>query len=194
MIVEVTEDRECDLATYATISIAYEVHEILDVSRSSAVPNGFTLEARALGTRYVKDYDADGGGPEMWASRFDLSHWRIFVARAQGRRVGGAAVVFRALDVEMLGADRELALLWDIRVAPDARGGGVGSALMAAAEAWAGANGARWLEVETQNVNVPACRFYSARGFVLHAANPHAYSSLPNEMQLLWRKTLHPAV
>jgi GNAT superfamily N-acetyltransferase len=193
MIIEVTEDRERDLAAYASISIAYEVRELFDVSRHGAVPDGFALAARRVDTPYMKDYDADGVGPETWGSRFDLSHWRIFVARALGRRVGGAAVVFRAPDVDMLGGDPELALLWDIRVAPEARGHGVGSALVATAEAWAAANGARWLEIETQNVNVPACRFYSARGYVLRAVDPHAYPSLPNETQLLWRKALDPA-
>jgi GNAT superfamily N-acetyltransferase len=39
------------------------------------------------------------------------------------------------------------------------RGLGIGAALFRAAERWAVARGARWLKVETQNVNVAACRF-----------------------------------
>ena len=83
-----------------------------------------------------------------------------------------------------------MAVLWDIRVSPEARGRGVGSALFAAAEAWAKARGCRELKVETQNVNVPACRFYMRQGCVLGAVNRRAYPGLPAEIQLLWYKDL----
>jgi hypothetical protein len=46
------------------------------------------------------------------------------------------------------------------------------------------------LKVETQQINVPACRFYAARGFVLRAVNESAYDGLPEEFQLLWYKSL----
>ena len=85
---------------------------------------------------------------------------------------------------------RDVALLWDSRVTPDARGLGIGSMLMAHVEAWAGAHGATWLEVETQDINVPACRFYARHGFVLRAVNRGAYPELPEETQLLWYKRL----
>jgi GNAT superfamily N-acetyltransferase len=80
--------------------------------------------------------------------------------------------------------------LWDIRVAPDIRRNGVGSALLRAAESWAAAKGATSMKVETQNINVPACRFYSRNGYVLRAANPCAYPEFPDEVQLLWYKEL----
>ena len=50
--------------------------------------------------------------------------------------------------------------------------------------------GARRLRVETQDVNVPACRLYHAQGFRLERATPGAYAELPNEVQLLWHKPL----
>jgi hypothetical protein len=40
--------------------------------------------------------------------------------------------------------------------------------------------------VETQNINVPACRFYARQGCVLGAIHPDAYPDLPDEVQLLW--------
>ena len=49
-------------------------------------------------------------------------------------------------------------------------------------------HGAEWLEAETQNVNVPACRFYERMGFVLREVHPNAYPGLPDEVQLLWYK------
>ena len=90
----------------------------------------------------------------------------------------------------MLAERPDVALLWDIRVTPDARGLGIGSALVAHVEAWADAHGATWLEVETQAINGPACRFYARHGFVLEAVNRGAYAELPDETQLLWYKRL----
>jgi GNAT superfamily N-acetyltransferase len=104
--------------------------------------------------------------------------------------VGGATVVQGDADVDMLHGRDDVALLWDVRVAPGWRRRGVGGTLFRAAESWALARGARWLEVETQNVNVPACRFYARRGCVLGAVHRFAYPDLPDETQLLWYKSL----
>jgi hypothetical protein len=68
----------------------------------------------------------------------------------------------------------------------------VGTVLFQAAERWAASRGARWLKVETQNINVPACRFYARQGCVLGGLHRFAYSSLPDEVQLLWYKELVP--
>lgn len=91
----------------------------------------------------------------------------------------------------MLEGRKDLALLWDIRVSPPFRSKGVGSALLAAAEAWATKRGARELKVETQNINVPACRFYKSLGCQLRHVNAGVYVGLPDEVQLLWYKLLH---
>ena len=48
----------------------------------------------------------------------------------------------------------------------------------------------RVLKVETQNINVAACRFYAHHSFALRAVNEHAYAEFPNEIQLLWYKLL----
>jgi ribosomal protein S18 acetylase RimI-like enzyme len=102
-------------------------------------------------------------------------------------------VAFDTTGVDMLEGRSDLSVLWDIRVAPDARGRGVGAALFRAAEAWAAARGCRWLKVETQNVNVPACRFYARQGCVLGGIHRFAYPELPDEIQLLWYRDLRSA-
>jgi GNAT superfamily N-acetyltransferase len=84
----------------------------------------------------------------------------------------------------------DLAVLWDIRVAPSARRGGVGTALFAAAASWARSVGCRQLKIETQNTNVGACRFFARQGCVLVTARWDAYPELPDEVQLLWYKDL----
>jgi GNAT superfamily N-acetyltransferase len=93
----------------------------------------------------------------------------------------------------MLEGRNDLAVLWDIRVAPEFRGQNIGSTLFAAAQAWALARGARQLKVETQNINVPACRFYARQGCVLRAIERLAYPELPDEIQMLWYKDLPAA-
>jgi GNAT superfamily N-acetyltransferase len=85
---------------------------------------------------------------------------------------------------------RDLSVLWDIRVAPDARGKGIGSALFERVEAWAKANGCCQLKVETQNINVRACDFYARHGCELRVVHDGAYPALPEETQLLWYKDL----
>ena len=81
-------------------------------------------------------------------------------------------------------------MLWDIRVARSAQRSGVATALFRAAESWAAKRGARWLKVETQNINVPACHFYAAQGCTLGSIDRFAYADLPEEAQLLWYKKL----
>ena len=153
--------------------------------------SGFTLSERAIDVPYVKDYDAlDGEGPAHWARRFDLSHWRFFSARSGGLRAGGAAVAARTAGLDMLEGRDDLAVLWDLRVTPERRGHGIGSALFRAAEAWARARGFRELKVETQDTNVPACRLYARQGCTLRTVRRGAYADLPHETQLLWYRTL----
>ncbi|MFZ4395340.1 MAG: GNAT family N-acetyltransferase [Kiritimatiellia bacterium] len=48
----------------------------------------------------------------------------------------------------------------------------------------------RRLKVETQNINVPACRFYTKHGFTLGAINRYAYTEFPDEIELIWCKEL----
>ncbi len=132
-----------------------------------------------------------GDNPLEWANRFDVSQWHFLVAYVDALRVGGAALIMNAPDVEMLDGRKDLALLWDIRVAPAFRSRGVGSAVLAAAETEATSLGAAELKVETQTVNVPACRFYESHGFELRQANAGIYEGLPNEIQLLWYKSLN---
>jgi GNAT superfamily N-acetyltransferase len=92
----------------------------------------------------------------------------------------------------MLEGGRDIAALWDLRVDPEFRRGGVGRALVAGAEAWARVRGCRWLKIETQNVNVTACEFYAQQGYVLRSVDRFAYDGLPDEAELIYAKELRP--
>jgi GNAT superfamily N-acetyltransferase len=140
---------------------------------------------------YVKDYDTlEGAGPQCWPGHFDVSNWGLIGARRDGASAGGAVIATRTPGLHMLGGRDDVAVLWDIRVSPRERGRGIGSALFRAAGDWAGAHGCRWLKIETQNVNVPACHFYQKMGCTLGAIDRFAYPGQPAEVRLLWWKAL----
>jgi GNAT superfamily N-acetyltransferase len=83
----------------------------------------------------------------------------------------------------------DVAALWDIRVHPDERRRGIGSKLFEYAADWARRKGCRQLKIETQSVNVPACRFYAKQGCQLGAIHRYGYAGCPDvahEVMLLW--------
>jgi len=164
------------------------VSEVFDVVAEAG--GGARLEARRVPLPYVKDYDAIGDNPMRWAERFDLSNWGFLSAFSGAQCVGRAAVARDTSTLEMLEGRRDLALLWDIRVAPLARRRGVGSALFDGVVTWARSRGCLELKVETQNTNAAACRFYAQNGCVLRTVQRGAYPELPDEVQLLWFKNL----
>ena len=176
MTIEITEEPITALPEYARVPIVFTVDCVLDVTNRDDGPRGFALSERRLEVPYEKDYDAiPGEGPLQWPRRFNLSNWAFFMARC-ARVVGGAAVAFDTLGLTMLEGRRDLAVLWDIRVSPDARRQSVGSALLERVEAWAQLHGCRQLKIETQNTNVRACRFYKRRGCQLRAIHRAALS------------------
>ena len=189
MALKIREHSRDGMASYADISIAFTVARVLDVTVRTGDPGDFALAERPVEVPYVKDYDRIEH-PADWAQRFDLSNWGFFGAWVEGQRVGAAAVVFKTPTVSLLEGRTDHAVLWDIRVASEARRLGIGAALYRAAVAWATARGCSELKVETQNVNVPACRFYAAQGCELRAVHRFAYPALPDEVQLLWYKDL----
>ncbi len=173
------------LSLHAALSIAFLCDRVLDVRED---PNGaVTLTERALEEPFRKDYDAQpGGAPGEWSTRFDVSHWGLLVARRGGVRVGGAILAHRTPESVLLGDREDRALLWDLRVAPDARRQGVGRTLVSAAAKWAVARSCTALLIETQNINVAACRLYAASGARLRSVVREAYPTRPEEIQLIW--------
>jgi GNAT superfamily N-acetyltransferase len=149
MEIEVREGAVTALTDYVSVPMAILVDRVVEPVRQ-ADSDTFSLRERRLDIPYLKDYDAIiGESPLDWPSRFDVSRWRMFTAWLEGRRRGGATVAWSSPGVLLLEGRRDLALLWDIRVAPDARGRGVGSSLFRSAEAWARAQGCSELKVET---------------------------------------------
>lgn len=187
---QIREEPIGQLARQAEISIAFEVKEVFALDLVDGGLGGLRLYAQPVDVPWVKDYDSTGGNPSRWASHFDVSNWGLLGAYADGRRVGGAVIAFDTPGVHMLRGRHDLAVLWDLRVAPENRWSGVGTELFEAAVDWAQNRGCTALEVETQQVNVPACRFYASMGCSLATLDRFAYAELPDEVQLIWRQTL----
>lgn len=191
MNIHVCEEPIERVSELTCISIAFQVRSIFDVIMPEEGLQGIHFVERSLEEPYVKDYDAiDGDGPGSWTKRFNLTNWGLIGAYRAGERIGAAVIAFDTPGVNMLKGRDDLAVLWDLRVASEMRGQGVGAALFDAAEAWVSSRGCRRLDVETQNINVPACRFYVARGCTLSAVDRFAYGDLPHEAQLIWTKFL----
>lgn len=179
------------LPRYAAIPISFRVESVFRVEVIDKGLGGFALTEEKI-EPYTKDYDDKVGDelrPISWTKRFDVSKWGFFLALDGGQPVDGATVAIDTPGVNMLEGRKDLAVLWDIRVHPERRRGGIGSRLFKYAADWARQKECRQLKVETQNINVPACRFYAKQGCELGAIHRYGYSGCPavaHEAMLLW--------
>ena len=99
----------------------------------------------------------DRMSPRQWRRHVDSASADVWIAMRGGLLVGAAAVFHRR------GVD--IARLYSIAVAPQARGVGVGAALLAAVERGARRRGARRLRLEVRADNAGARALYERSGF-----------------------------
>jgi streptothricin acetyltransferase len=190
MPIRICEIAPDDLPRYAEVLIAFRVASILRVQVVDRGVGGLRLVEQAV-TPYTKDYDAHGHGwsPMRWLERLDVSNWGFFLVLDEERPVGGATVAHDTPGVDMLEGRTDLAVLWDLRVAPERRGKGIGRRLFRHAAEWARGKGCNQLKIETQNINVAACRFYARQGCELRAIDRQSYAGCPeiaHETMLIW--------
>lgn len=103
----------------------------------------------------------------------------IFFADADGKPAG---------QIKLVPWWNKFAYIEELTVDTEFRGKGVGRALMIRAIEWAKQHNFPGLTLETQDNNVPACRFYEKCGFVLGGFDLYAYKKLDNasEIALYW--------
>jgi streptothricin acetyltransferase len=90
--------------------------------------------------------------------------------------------------IKMIPWWNKFAYVEELVVDTEFRGRGVGRALMDRAIAWARERNFPGVTLETQDNNVPACKFYEKCGFVLGGFDLHAYRNFDNsfEIALYW--------
>jgi ribosomal protein S18 acetylase RimI-like enzyme len=178
-----------DLKAYATVPIIFQVRSYLRLEPINQGWGGICLVEEPVQTPYLKDYDHEES-PTRWPKLWDLSNWGVIAAYDGQQRVGGVVIAWNTPGVNMLDDRDDRAVLWDIRVHPDYRGKGIGRGLFSHTVAWARNRACKLLKVETQNINVPACRLYMSQGCTLATINSYAYPDLADEVQLIWQLQL----
>jgi GNAT superfamily N-acetyltransferase len=184
VIEQISSDR---LGEYDRVPQKVEVKAILQVELVEHGLGGILLNEIPVEQPYIKDYDASGELPSDMPSRFEVRNWGFFLALDGGIAAGAATVAYDTTGVFMLEARRDLSVLWDIRVRPEYRG--VGIPLFRHAAQWSREHACMQMKIETQNVNLPACRFYQRMGCRLGEIRRFGYKAVPavaHEVMLCW--------
>jgi GNAT superfamily N-acetyltransferase len=186
-ILELHTISSTDLSIYNSVSISFTVNSLLCLQYNQRGLGGIHLVEESVASPYTKDYDAIEK-PTDWPALFDTSNWLFILAHLGDKVVGAATVAWDTPGIHLLRGQPDLACLWDIRVQPEWRGRGIGTALFQRAADWSCSRGCRLMQIETQNINVPACRFYQHQGCTLGTIDRYGYLGTPveNEVLLLW--------
>jgi ribosomal protein S18 acetylase RimI-like enzyme len=157
------------LDTSFTTDIVYRVH---------AAADSFALFETPVSPPLRKSFDLDG---ELDDDRM----WEYGIVAELADEIIG----FAALRLERW---NRRAAIWHLYVAPHARGAGLGKRLIADLEAYARANAARCLWLETTTLNYPAIQFYRAAGFALCGLDQTLYppESAPGETALYFARNI----
>ena len=183
--IEIREEPLAAIGDYARIPSAFRVERVLRVHAHPTAQSQWSLVEEPCAAPFVKDYDAIPGNHAIdWPTQFDSAHWQVFVAYVRDIRVGGA-ILIPPVGASPSVADDQVSELWDLRVHPDWQRRGIATALWKHVESRVTTP---LLRVETQQINVAACAFYSTQGCVLTRVEPFAYPELPNEIRLVWQK------
>lgn len=170
-----------NLKSYGDISIGFTGKSILEPVAGDLA--GIRFEEKNV-KPFTKNYDSEGS-PEELLNSFDLENWCL-VSVYDDTLIAGAILALKTPGVHMLEGSDDLMVVWDIRVKPEYRSQGVGKLLMDQIKDYARSKACCRLKIETQNINVAACRFYQKQGFVLTGINRFAYKTCPNEIQMIW--------
>ncbi|MFC1953092.1 GNAT family N-acetyltransferase [Chloroflexota bacterium] len=177
------------LGVYATIPVRFEVTSILSPELINDGLACIVFREKTVNPPYTKGNDAlETEEITRWTRSFDTSHWVLFLARQGNTPVVGATVAFRSPKVHMLRGREDITVLWDIRVHPDFRQSGIGTALFSEAANWSREQGCKYMKIETQDTNLPACRFYLKQGSRLGEINRFTYTDprVSHETMLVW--------
>lgn len=161
------------LTEYESVPIAFEVRSKLSLP---ALKIGRFVEDPV--EPFVKNYDdSEADRPTSLPERLGVDSLAVISAYKNDDRVGGAILYFPSEDE---------AQLIDLRVHPEARRGGLGRRIVQSALAEVSHRGIPTLEIETQDTNVAACRFYHSLGASLVWIEPNGYTGFSDEAKIIW--------
>ncbi len=123
------------------------------------LPALLALERRAFTTDHLS--------PRQYRQHLGSPTALVLAAVDRGRLLGKAVVFFRS--------NSNVARLYSIAVAEEARGRGIGKALLACAERAARQRGVMRMRLEVRQDNASAMRLYERRGYLRFAARPGYY-------------------
>ena len=179
-------DKSC-FTLYDSVSMNVEVHSEYRVRLLEGGLGGLLLEEVPVAP-LVKDLSQYERATE-YETLFDIATWRFFMAFDGETPVGALTLAGPTEHLYMLNGRTDACVLWDIRVADGYKHRGIGQRLFDMAVAAARETGYRQMNIECQNNNVPACRFYRKQGAVLGKVDRYAYYDDPmlrDETQLIW--------
>jgi GNAT superfamily N-acetyltransferase len=182
-----------DIPNLPQIRPTYTSQTILSMEkRGDGLEIGWQLVERTLPQPFDKGtlYDFDEvvqAAIRHRADRPDETYQRVAVDEETKRLVG-------LLDVEIQ-AWNNTALLWNLMIDLDYRGQGLGRRLWHRAVEFAQQSEVRAIMIETQNTNIPACKFYARMGCQLIGMNELFYTNdgQNTEIALFWAYPLRPS-
>lgn len=136
-------------------------------ARTPTIRRATPADVEALWTLEAATFASDRISRRQWRRDVASRSASILVAPARHGLAGAAVVLYRR------GSAR--ARLYSLAVAAAARRGGVGRALLAAAEADARARGCTSLHLEVRANNAAAIALYERRGYTRHRPLPGFY-------------------
>lgn len=128
-------------------------------------------------TPYVKRYGPEVYDAQAYVGKPDHAAWLAYV----DGRIAGQILMHKHWN--------RFAIIRDIAVDPPCRRQGVGRRLIEQAVGWARVRGLPGVMLETQHINVPACRLYESCGFVLGGFDAYLYRGVmpgTREIALFW--------
>ncbi len=175
------------LVKYCDIPAWFDVRLELEIKVLNSF-DGIVIREQPVASPYKKYY-GETDEPLKWPKEFKTDNWIIFMIHVGKKSIGGLTIACKTAELFILGGRNDLADVWDIRVRPEYRNQGIGTKLFQRAVEWSRNEGYQQICVETQNVNVAACRFYLKQGCKLGGINRYAYYNNPqcaDEVQLIW--------
>lgn len=185
MVIETRKITQTLLDEYSRVSIGFIADSIYELDRLYSGLEGIRLREISV-DRFEKNYDTESHNPSHLKKKFDTDNWRVITAVDQGEMIAGAIIAYNTNGINLLEGKQDLALLWDLRVNPDYRGQNIGTKIINEVKSWAIEQQCTRVKIETQNINVKACKFYVKQGAILTGYNMHCYNDNPDEIQFIW--------